>query len=174
MTDGGTTRPVRPADWKREEMSARKRKLALDLEYTPAQFARIRLGLLPEQMEDKWFLYFEGDTLHMHRSWTGYENYRVRFVPTIDGGARATQLLVNDDRGQYVGHDDETEANRVEFLLNVLLAHNGWVPELPPSNEEAESQLALQLWGDIGRALMGQGPRPGFRDDSIGPEPTAH
>lgn len=158
-------RPVRSGDGKREPMPARTRTLPLTLDYTADQFAQIQLGLIPDAMEDKWFLYFEADTLHMHRSWTGYENYRVRFERLPDGGARAFEVLVNDQRGQYTGLDDEDETARVEFLINVLLAHNGWVPELPPTTEAQESELTLRLWSDIGRALVGQGPQPGVSDD---------
>lgn len=159
-------RPARPGDGTREPMPARTRTLPLALDYAPAQFERIRLGLIPDAMEDKWFLYFEGDTLHMHRSWTGYENYRVRFERLTDGGARACEVIVNDQRGQYTALEDEDEAARVEFLINVLLAHNGWVPELPPTTEAQESELTLRLWSDIGRALLGQGPRPGVSEEA--------
>jgi len=29
------------------------------------------MGLVPEEIEDKWFIYWEDDTLFFHRSWTG-------------------------------------------------------------------------------------------------------
>jgi hypothetical protein len=35
------------------------------------QFARLKEGLIPQTMEDKWFVYYEEPQLFFHRSWTG-------------------------------------------------------------------------------------------------------
>lgn len=37
----------------------------------PAEVDRLKRGFVPVQMEHKWFIYFEGDWLRFHRSWTG-------------------------------------------------------------------------------------------------------
>ena len=44
------------------------------------QFAKLKEGLIPEQMEDKWFIYYEEPNLFIHRSWTGQPVYRLRLV----------------------------------------------------------------------------------------------
>ena len=41
------------------------------------EFDRIRMGYVPAQMEQKWFVYFDEGWLHVHRSWTGYEIYKA-------------------------------------------------------------------------------------------------
>ena len=40
----------------------------------------IRQGMIPEVMEDKWFIYWKDDALFFHRSWTGFCIYVVRFA----------------------------------------------------------------------------------------------
>ena len=35
------------------------------------QFVRLKAGLIPQTMEDKWFVYYEEPELFFHRSWTG-------------------------------------------------------------------------------------------------------
>lgn len=53
--------------------------------WTPAEWEVIRYGFIPIAMEYKWFLYVEDMTLHVHRSWTGYEVYRARFAENANG-----------------------------------------------------------------------------------------
>jgi hypothetical protein len=38
--------------------------------FDSGQFARLKEGLVPQQMEDKWFIYYEEPYLFLHRSWT--------------------------------------------------------------------------------------------------------
>ena len=38
---------------------------------TKEEFQRIRRGLIPREMEDKWFIFYEEPWLYLHRSWTG-------------------------------------------------------------------------------------------------------
>ena len=47
--------------------------LAADWGYSREDVERIKLGLIPEVMEDKWFIYWEGDSLYFHRKSRGYE-----------------------------------------------------------------------------------------------------
>ena len=80
--------------WKREAFTAGlpipyQKTFALD------EFATIRRGLIPEVMEDKWFIYFEEPHLYFHHSWSGQPVYRVTLVENGDGvsvaGGRNTQ-----------------------------------------------------------------------------------
>jgi hypothetical protein len=36
------------------------------------------LGCIPRDMDDRWFIYLEGEWVHLHRSWTGFCIYQVR------------------------------------------------------------------------------------------------
>lgn len=86
--------------------------------YSTGEMERIRAGLLPEAMEDKWFVFFEAPYLYLHRSWTGDPAYRVELAEDADGG-RVVEALsaieVPDDRSR--GED----AQLLEFLIGNLL-----------------------------------------------------
>jgi hypothetical protein len=47
--------------------------------YTAGEFERIKRGVIPREMEDKWFVFYEEPWLYFHRSWTGACIYAVRF-----------------------------------------------------------------------------------------------
>src|SRR5437867_1212212 len=48
--------------------------------FTDSQFALIRSGAIPDDMDDRWFCFFEDPQLFIHRSWTGICVYKVRFA----------------------------------------------------------------------------------------------
>lgn len=68
-------------------MPAARALLQLAREYTAQEFKSIIEGLVPQQMEDKWFIYYEEPWLYLHRSWTGFCIYIVRFEKSIAGYA---------------------------------------------------------------------------------------
>ena len=45
--------------------------------FTATESARLEAGLIPQAMEDKWFIYSQELHLFLHRSWTGQPVYRV-------------------------------------------------------------------------------------------------
>ena len=47
--------------------------------FVASNYHRIRMGLIPQAIEDKWFAYLENDTLYLYRSWTGQFQYAVTF-----------------------------------------------------------------------------------------------
>jgi hypothetical protein len=49
--------------WKTEPIPELKTRLQLECNFSLEEFQRLKLGLIPEQMEDKWFIYLEGDWL---------------------------------------------------------------------------------------------------------------
>lgn len=108
------------ADWKTEPMPEQRAALTVERAYTPAEMARIRRGSVPRTMEDKWFAFVEGDTLHLHRSWTGYQIYAVTFAPR-DGSSFIARAEVNRDPSQYKQTDDEADARSLLALIDGLM-----------------------------------------------------
>ena len=94
--------------------------LAYSAAFSSEEFGRISRGLVPQQMEDKWFIYLEGDVLHFHRSWTGVCIYRVEFA--IEGEKpRVRRSFVNRDPSQYKETDDVYDSKLLHFLISNLL-----------------------------------------------------
>ncbi len=78
--------------------------------------AQIRLGYIPSIMDEKWFIFMEGDRLFAHRSWTGLGVYEATFTPT-DGGYIVSSASVTGDRAQYKRSSDQDESQILEALI---------------------------------------------------------
>jgi hypothetical protein len=103
-------------DWKTTPLPVARASIDLHRAYSAEEFARIQEGNVPQEMEDKWFAFYEAPWLYLHRSWTGYAVYQVRFEPA-DGGGRVAEVLVSRDPDQYRSTDATSDA----LLLAVLL-----------------------------------------------------
>jgi hypothetical protein len=86
------------------------------------QFARLREGLVPQQMEDKWFIYYEEPHLFLHRSWTGEPVYRLTLNNGPEG-AQVTETLWSKDLADASTstQDARYQARMLDFLLSTLL-----------------------------------------------------
>ena len=54
------------------------KRIGINLHFTERQFRRLIRGLIPQQMEDKWFIFYEDGWLYFHRSWTGFGIFKAR------------------------------------------------------------------------------------------------
>lgn len=101
------------SDWKAEKMPSRREPFSLEMDLTPEELERLQQGHIPEEMEDKWFLFWESGIFYACRSWTGYCIYEIPVSPegTIRGG------LVNRDPEQYT----ETSLRRDEIMAKYLV-----------------------------------------------------
>ena len=63
--------------------------MTLDRVFSPQDMDRIRRGVVPEAMEDKWFIYWKEGMLFFQRSWTGFCIYRR----PLCGGRRRLDLV---------------------------------------------------------------------------------
>jgi len=96
-------RAARRGDW-RAEPDPPLRPLAFEKTLDPGKAAALALGTVPEEMENKWFVFQEDDTIHFHRSWTGILVYRV----TATAG-RLHDVEFNAE--QFNGTDEEAAAS---------------------------------------------------------------
>jgi hypothetical protein len=68
-------------------------------------------------MEDRWFAFYEEPWLYLHRSWTGFGVYQVRFEP-VDGSSHVAEALVSRDPDQYRSPDAINDALLLALLLD--------------------------------------------------------
>ncbi len=104
------------SDWKTPPMPLEHADINLDIPITREEFEVLAMGHVPHAMEDHWFMYFGGDALCFHRSWTGICVYRVR-VSHAEGGYVLASVEANRDPGQYT----ETSDERDRVLATILL-----------------------------------------------------
>ena len=145
-----TARNARRGDWNALPMPASRATIAIDRRFSAEEMRRIRRGVLPEQMEDKWFAFFEDGKLYLHRSWTGYCNYVATFEADGDG-ARLNGAEVNRDPGQYLGTDPNADRERLLTLIDVVILRR-------PVHGNPAGEALLELWSFAGRAMLGEHP----------------
>ncbi len=112
---------AKPGDWKTSPFPARTGPLPFTRRFTADELRRLQQGLVPEEMEDRWFIVWQGDALWLHRSWTGHCIFRVRFVADGDGFAVAG-VLVNREPAQFHG-TDESAGQTLSSMLDVVLRY---------------------------------------------------
>jgi hypothetical protein len=105
--------------------------LVYQARFTQDEYAIIRRGLVPEEMEDKWFVFWEASSLFFHRSWTGHCVYQVELRPSEDG-CEVAQAAVSTDPEHYRRSSDQYEAALLDFLIRGLLLHQSVEFPMPP------------------------------------------
>lgn len=128
-------------DWKTEPLPQQTTTLSVNRVYSAEAIGKIQRGFIPEEMEDKWFIYWQDDRLIFHRSWTGYCIYQLQFQ-----GNRATSLTVNREPTQYNGLGDGEELAMALFLIDRLLLDQE--ATFPIERDE------VQQWAQVGRASL--------------------
>lgn len=116
-------------DWDALPLPERHTRLELGWTFDPTMSRRIRKGFLPDVMEQKWFAWFDGVVLHLHRSWTGFCIYQITFEAHHDQ-LKAVSALANRDPRQHMQTDDREDGQALLNILNAHFAHDdGGSPE---------------------------------------------
>lgn len=117
-------------------------------EFSHNDYEKLQYGIVPQEMEDKWFIYFEDDKLYCYRSWTGYCIYIVDFQ-----GSSINKVTINRDREQHTETDNDWDCQFVVYLINLLLLHK----QSPyPREKDIDSDTApIRQWNQMGRAMFG-------------------
>lgn len=103
--------------WRREPFGAVE-AIPYAAAFTPAEFARVERGLVPGEMEDKWFIYVEEPSLFLHRSWTGQAVFRVDFK-RVGNEVRTSHALCSANLVANGSHAEQ--ARLLSFLISNLL-----------------------------------------------------
>ncbi|MEH2094588.1 hypothetical protein [Nostoc sp.] len=106
-------------DWKTEPMPSASTNITVEKLYSQEEFDRITAGVIPEQMEDKWFIFYEAPWMYLHRSWTGFCIFKVRFE-VVGDSVKIAEVQVNRDPAEYSNTDDKRNASMLLILLNSL------------------------------------------------------
>lgn len=110
-------------DWAIKQLPKKRTAIDLDRVYDSDATFRIRKGYFPVAMEQKWFAWFDANVLHLHRSWTGFCIYQVKFAP-VEGGLRAIEAQVNRNPKQYTETNDEADRAFVVALMDDLFINS--------------------------------------------------
>lgn len=96
-------------------------ELAFRRTFTPSEAERLRAGLWPQVMEDKWVVWLGDSSLDLWRSWTGHCIFSLA-AQTSDSGVTVGPLIVNTDTTQYRRQSDAEDLRLVESLIGRVLS----------------------------------------------------
>ncbi|QDX97352.1 hypothetical protein EGD00_10085 [Pectobacterium carotovorum subsp. carotovorum] len=113
--------------WKHAPAPQQTAPLSFQALFTDEEAEHMKQGVIPKQMEDKWFIYFEDGWLRFHRSWTGFFIYALKLEGS-PAGVRVTDSWVNRDPTQYTNTDLEHDRNMLRYLIDVALLKKQGVP----------------------------------------------
>jgi ADP-ribosyl-[dinitrogen reductase] hydrolase len=141
---------AQPTDWKTEPMPGETDRLDFQRIFSSEEFQRMKTGLVPIEMEDKWFIYYENDTLNIHRSWTGFHMYKITLQPLADNTYAVTETIVNRNKEQYNQQDNAYDVSLLNFLIDRLLLGKN-VP-FPMPSQIAKEDSAVYIHSVVGYA----------------------
>lgn len=118
----GEKRAAEKSDWTAKEMPEKHTTIQLNVGFKEEEMEQIKMGFIPEEMEEKWFIYYVQDEnkLYLHRSWTGFCIYIVKFEK-IEGGYAAVNAVVNRDSSQYTCENDEQDKDTCLMVIGAIL-----------------------------------------------------
>jgi hypothetical protein len=143
--------------WKTLPHPEQREPLAFAAEFTDAETEQLVFGLIPREMEDKWFIFFHQGWLLFHRSWTGACIYGLR-LEAMRGGARVADSWVSRDPAQYKGTEVDYDRKLVRFLIDAFLLRRAATFPMPAGVESAPP--GLYQHSVVGRAYPESSPEP--------------
>jgi hypothetical protein len=138
-------------------MSEKKARISLDRKFSEDEFNQISFGLIPQAMEDKWFIFLEDNSLYFHRSWTGECIYQATFCKENDQYF-LKEVWVCRDQEKYQFTSDSYDEQLLLFLIeNLLLGKDTPFPLL--------KTLANTIKGVFQHSVSGTGYREKIVDE---------
>jgi len=141
---------ARRSGWDIEPMPVQRSEIKVSRTFSGEEMEQIRRGMVPEQMEDKWFIFWEEGTLYFHRSWTGFCIYELQFEQSGSTWA-AESLIANRDKEQYAVTDDVEDALMVSYLIDRILLDKAVA--YPRSSNDVDKAV-LEQWHTMGRVML--------------------
>lgn len=119
-------KPATRDSWDIIDMPDERRAIPLAMVFSSDEFEKIRRGFVPEDMDDRWFVYFKDGRLHLHRSWTGHEIFQIRIV-LMGEKYQVVEAWANRDPNQYSVEDTpeqaEADADTAGQIIRSFLLH---------------------------------------------------
>jgi hypothetical protein len=149
-----THTPAKNTDWKTLPLPSTHSVVEINRNFSLEELETIQRGLVPKQMEDKWFIYWNDSKLFFHRSWSGNCIYAATFRAE-QNGYQLVYALVNREQEQYRGASDEYDKALLLYLIDALLLDRDC--EFPIVESHSENQ-AIRKWSHVGRGKPENSP----------------
>jgi hypothetical protein len=134
--------------WQLKPFPQARATLPYTRSFDAAELEKVKRGLVPAAMEDKWFILFEEPWLYLHRSWSGIGIYAVKLRAEADG-AVVEEAHANRDPAEFRETDDAHDARMLAFLIDRLLL--GLSVEFPVRDGFDREKVPLLVHHVVGR-----------------------
>lgn len=102
--------------WKTNPMPEQNVCIPINVTIPSEAMQVVKMGHIPDAMEDHWFMYCDESTIRYYRSWTGFCIYIAKYVEEGDQ-CKITELQVNRNDKQYQNSDDSEDVALFMALL---------------------------------------------------------
>ncbi|MGM9886733.1 MAG: hypothetical protein ACI31W_05765 [Lactococcus sp.] len=105
------------------------KEILAQFSFSEDEFEKMKRGYIPQDMDDKWFLYMKNETLYFYRSWTGHKNKEISFKKQGNYYI-ASKMIVEGDASLY--HPDnysEEEIDAKDIIHFFLLTESARQPK---------------------------------------------
>ena len=96
-------------------------KIVIDLSFNEEQYQKLILGLSAKEMENRWRIYYEEDTLYFLRSWTGYTIFEAK-IHKENNRYFINEFLAERNLEKYRITDDAYDIEAFNNLIVRLLS----------------------------------------------------
>jgi ADP-ribosyl-[dinitrogen reductase] hydrolase len=145
--------------WKNTPISSPK-LIDISLHFTDSQYLKLQNGLMPQQQEDKWFIFFEDNWLYFHRSWTGLGIYKAQLIKEEKGYA-IKEFWAERSQVAYKNEDDNHDREVLCLLIaggllrvDVSRIYAGKFGQSPTNAIEGWSLFGSLLFAGQGRSNL--------------------
>ncbi|KAH8802687.1 hypothetical protein F5884DRAFT_478618 [Xylogone sp. PMI_703] len=121
---------VKGTDWQRKNFQ-KPVTSSWNLKLKPSLLPKLRMGFLPRDMDDKWFVYSEEPekgkiTVHFHRSWTGLKIAEIEIEhdgteDRKDAEASITKLVWESSEDVMRNPGEKMVKDQVETVCRYIL-----------------------------------------------------
>jgi hypothetical protein len=94
--------------------------IPINLTFNEAKYQKLILGLSAKEMENRWRIYFEDDTLCFLRSWTGYHVFDAK-IQKEDNLYHIKEFLAERNPEKYKNTNNDYDINAISELINKIL-----------------------------------------------------
>jgi hypothetical protein len=93
-------------------------RISTAIPISPKQFEKLKMGLIPRDMDYKWFIYCQDDWIYFHRSWSGHEIYKFQIQRITNESYEIREIIAERDRTRYHCIDDEEDISTISSLID--------------------------------------------------------
>jgi hypothetical protein len=104
-----------------QPLGRRRVEVAYQRTFSASEADKLRAGLWPQEMDDRWVVHLGESSLDLWRSWTGHCIYSLPARGAIEGVA-VGPLFVNSDSQQYQRPADAEDIRIFESIVARVLS----------------------------------------------------